>query len=88
MELTKLFSDGNGNFENVEFIMQNDSDDYFVKAELNEEEGIYYVVDHVENEADATHFVPVIPQAVTPRQLVEYKVIVKGLEDDNCATRS
>ena len=24
-----------------------------------------------------------IPQAVTPRQLVEYKVIVKGLEDDN-----
>ena len=83
MELTKLFSDGNGNFENVEFIMQNDSDGYFVKAELNEEEGIYYVVDHVENEADATHFVPVIPQAVNPRQLVEYKVIVKGLEDDN-----
>ena len=26
MELTKLFSDGNGNFENVEFIMKNDSD--------------------------------------------------------------
>ena len=83
MELTKLFSDGNGNFENVEFIMQNDSDGYFVKAELNEEEGIYYVVDHVANEADATHFVPVIPKASTPRELVEYKVIVKGLEDDN-----
>jgi len=85
MELTKLFSDGNGNFENVEFIMQNDSDGYFVKAELNEEEGIYYVVGHVENEADATHFVPVIPQAaVGPLEAEpEYKVIVKGLEDDN-----
>ena len=84
MELTKLFSDGNGNFENVEFIMQNDSDGYFVKAELNEEEGIYYVVDHVENEADATHFVPVIPKATAPLAAEpEYKVIVKGLEDDN-----
>ena len=84
MELTKLFSDGNGNFENVEFIMQNDSDGYFVKAELNEEEGIYYVVDHVADEKDATHFVPVIPKATAPLAAEpEYKVIVKGLEDDN-----
>ena len=82
MELTKLFSDGNGNFENVEFIMQNDSDGYFVKAELNEEEGIYYVVDHVENEADATHFIPVDSDGKPG------KVIIKGLEDDTCATRS
>ena len=41
MELTKLFSDGNGDYAKVEFIMQNDTDGYFVKAELNEEEGIY-----------------------------------------------
>lgn len=77
LELTKLFSDGNGNYENVEFIMQNDSDAYFVKAELNEDEGIYYVVDHVANEADATRFIPV------ENENGEGLVIVKGLEDDS-----
>lgn len=77
MELTKLFSDGNGEYKNVEFIMQNDTDKYFVKAELNEEEGIYYVVDHVANEADATHFIPV------ENDNGEGLVIVKGLEDDS-----
>lgn len=58
LELTKLFSDGKGDFSKVEFILHNDTDDYFVKAELNEAQGIYYVVDHVEAEADATHFIP------------------------------
>ena len=77
MELTKLFSDGNGDFSKVEFIMQNDTDGYFVKAELNEAEGIYYVVDHVEAEADATHFIPV--ENADGKGLV----IVKGLEDDS-----
>ncbi len=77
MELTKLFSDGNGDYKNVEFIMQNDSDKYFVKAELNEDEGIYYVVDHVANEADATHFIPV------ENENGEGLVIIKGLEDDS-----
>ena len=83
IELTKLFSDGQGNFENVEFIVHNDTDNYFVKAELNVDEGIYYVIDHVENEADATHFVPVVPQ-VKPIDTDDgqYKVIIKGLEDD------
>ena len=77
MELTKLFSDGNGDYKQVEFIMQNETDGYFVKAELNEEEGIYYVVDHVANEADATHFIPV------ENDNGEGLVIVKGLEDDS-----
>ena len=77
MELTKLFSDGNGDYAKVEFIMQNDTDGYFVKAELNEEEGIYYVVDHVADEADATHFIPV------ENADGEGLVIVKGLEDDS-----
>ena len=76
IELTKLFSDGNGNFENVEFIVHNDTDNYFVKAELNAAEGIYYVTDHVENEADATHFIPVASNGT------DGKVIIKGLEDD------
>ena len=77
MELTKLFSDGNCDYKNVEFVMQNDSDKYFVKAELNEDEGIYYVVDHVANEADATHFIPV------EHENGEGLVIIKGLEDDS-----
>ena len=76
IDLTKLFSDGAGNFQNVEFIVHNDTDNYFVKAQLNEEEGIYYVVDHVEAEADATHFIPVDSNG-NPG-----KVIIKGLEDD------
>ena len=76
IDLTKLFSDGAGNFQNVEFIVHNDTDNYFVKAELNEEEGIYYVVDHVTAEADATHFIPVDSDG-NPG-----KVIIKGLEDD------
>ena len=73
MELTKLFSDGRGDFSKVEFIIHNDTDNYFVKAELNEEEGIYYVTDHVDTEADATHFIPVAGTG---------KVTVKGMEDD------
>ncbi len=77
IELTKLFSDGKGNYDNVEFILQNDSDKYFVKAELNVEEGIYYVVDHVSNEADATHFVPVA------NENNEGIILIKGLEDDS-----
>ncbi len=84
LELTKLFSDGQGDFSKVEFILRNDSDGYFVKAELNEEEGVYYVVDHVADEKDATHFVPVIP-VIMPNasEGPDYKIIVKGLEDDS-----
>ena len=76
IDLTKLFSDGKGNFNNVEFIIHNDTDNYFVKAELNEEEGIYYMIEHVEAEADATHFIPVDSNG-NPG-----KIIIKGLEDD------
>ena len=76
IDLTKLFSDGKGNFENVEFIIHNDTDNYFVKAQLNSAEGIYYVTDHVEAEADATHFIPVDSNGKPG------KVIIKGLEDD------
>lgn len=76
LELTKLFSDGKGDFSKVEFVMQNKTDGYFVKAELDEAEGIYYVTDHVAAESDATHFVPV--ETADSKG----KVIVKGLEDD------
>ncbi len=76
LELTKLFSDGKGDFSKVEFLIHNDTDGYFVQAELNEAEGIYYVTDHVEAEADATHF---IPMSADPNK---GKIVVKGLEDD------
>ena len=76
IELTKLFSDGKGDFSKVEFVIQNKTDGYFVKAELDENEGVYYMVDHVAEEADATHFVPVKTGDS------KGKVLVKGLEDD------
>ena len=73
IDLTKKFSDGNGDFSKVEFILHNETDNYYVKAELNGGEGVYYVTSHVANEADATHFIPVSSG----------KVVVKGLEDDS-----
>ena len=76
IDLTKLFSDGKGDFSKVEFLIQNKTDNYFVKAELNKDEGIYYVMDHVTDKADATHFVPVKTADS------KGKIIVKGLEDD------
>ena len=76
IDLTKLFSDGKGDFSKVEFLIQNKTDSYFVKAELNKNDGVYYVVDHVTDKADATHFVPVKTADAQGR------IIVKGLEDD------
>ena len=76
IELTKLFSDGKGNFGNVEFIVHNDTDNYFVVAELNEAEGIYYVTGHTPNESEATHFIPVA--GADGKGIV----FIKGLEDD------
>ena len=70
IDLTKQFSDGKGNFGKVEFIMHNDTDGYFVTAELDD--GIYYVTGHKAAEADATHFIPT----------ADGKIIVEGLEDD------
>ena len=77
IDLTKKFSDGNGDFSKVEFILHNETDNYYVNAALNESEGVYYVTAHVADEADATHFIPVSSG----------KVVVKGLEDDTyCIT--
>ena len=71
IDLTKEFSDGNGDFSAVKFVMHNDTDDYYVVAELASD-GVYYVTDHVSAEADATKFVPTS----------EGKILVHGLEDD------
>ena len=73
LDLTKEFSDNNGNFDNVKFLLKNSTDNYYVQAELNKAEGIYYVTGHTEKEADATKLVPT----------ANGKVVVKGLEDDS-----
>lgn len=72
LDLLKQFSDSKGNFANVEFKVYNNTDGYWVTAELNSAEGIYYVKDQAAEEANATTFVPVSSG----------KIIVKGLEDD------
>ena len=76
IELTKKFSDGQGNFDNVEFILHNDTDGYFVIAELNEDDGFYYVTGHTTNESEATHLIPMKQDDGTG------KVFIKGLEPD------
>ncbi len=79
IDLTKQFSDNNGDFSKVEFAIYNETDGYYVQAVLNTTEGIYYVVDnaavadHACTEEEATHFIPT----------VDGKIIVKGLEDDH-----
>lgn len=82
IELTKTFSDGAGDFTNVEFILHNDTDDYYVIAELNEEEGIYYVTGHTTSEDEATHFVPVTSGTAVEASDSKGIVMIKGLEDD------
>lgn len=73
IDLTKKFSDGKGDFSKVAFTLHNETDNYFVKAELNKSEGVYYVTAHVDAKENATHFVPT----------ASGRVIVKGLEDDS-----
>ena len=75
LELTKLFSDGKGDFSKVQFIMQNKTDGYYVKAKLDEATGVYYVTDHVADKKDATRFVPTVKDG-------KGKILIKGLEDD------
>ena len=73
LDLTKEFSDGQGDFSKVDFLLYNDTDGYFVTAELNESEGIYYVTGHVSGRDDATRLVP----------MADGSILVKGLEDDS-----
>ena len=83
IELTKLFSDGKGDFSNVEFIVQNSTDNYYVVAELDAENGVYYVTGFTGNPDAATRFVPVAHEATIDGVIeTENKVVIKGLEDD------
>lgn len=76
IDLTKEFSDKNGDFSKVKFLIHNTTDNYYVQAEWNESEGIYYVTGHTAEEAKATAFSP------RSGEINNGKIVVKGLEDD------
>ena len=83
INLGKLFSDAtaedahaDGKYEHVKFVVYNETDGYWINAELNAAEGIYYVTGRAADEADAAIFTPVQSGS-------EFgKVIIRGLEDD------
>lgn len=70
VDLLKQFSDGKGNLANVHFNLHNDTDGYYVTAELVD--GVYHVTGHVDKESEATVFIPVS----------DGHIKVMGLEDD------
>lgn len=79
LDLNKTFSDGKTDqslFDHVLFQLRNTTDGYYVVAELNEDEGIWYVTGRADTEAAATAMHPVTWNG-KPGQLV-----IKGLEDD------
>ena len=57
LDLTKQFSDGAGDFSKVNFKLYNQTDGYWVDAE-QDEPGVYFVENHMAEEAEATVFVP------------------------------
>ena len=70
VDVLKQFSDGKGDLANVGFLLRNDTDGYFVTAELVD--GVYHVTGHEAKESKATLFVP----------NGEGHIRVMGLEDD------
>ena len=70
VDVLKQFSDGKGDLANVRFLLHNDTDGYFVTAELVD--GVYHVTGHEAKESKATVFVP----------NGEGHIRVMGLEDD------
>ena len=83
MDLTKLFSDGRGDYSKVQFQIRNSTDGYYLVAELDKESGIYYVTDFTDLSNQATVFTPVAHEIVTDAGTeTAYKIIVKGMEDD------
>ncbi len=73
IDLTKRFSDGQGDLSKVEFALYNDTDKYFVKAQRNQADGEYFVTGHTTNQTEATLFTPT----------ASGKLLIKGLEDDS-----
>lgn len=70
VDVLKQFSDGKGDLTNVSFLLHNDTDGYYLTAELVD--GVYYVTGHEAKGNKATVFVP----------NGEGHIRVMGLEDD------
>lgn len=70
IDLIKQFSDNNGTFGKVKFIAYNDTDGYYIKANMEGE--VYNVTGFTSNKSDATTFIP----------NAQGHIVVKGLEDD------
>lgn len=71
IDLTKKFSDGQGDFSKVKFTLKNETDGCYVVATLKD--NIYY----------ATGFVAIEDKATVYSPNSNGHIIVKGLEDDN-----
>lgn len=72
IDLTKHFSDDNGDMSKVGFKLYNTTDAYYVQCEYDEQSGTYYVTGKTQNKEDAT--------VLTPNG--DGKFIVYGLEAD------
>lgn len=83
IDLTKQFSDVDGEtageqglYKKVKFKIQNKTDGYWLVADYNKDEGVYYVTGHVAEEKSATVFQPVTLDGKPGH------ILVKGCEDD------
>ena len=70
IDVLKQFSDGKGNIQNVKFNLHNDTDNYYIIADLKN--GTYYAKGVTTKKSDATTFIP----------NSNGHIIVRGLEDD------
>ena len=73
VDLTKEFSDGNGNFANVEFKLYNETDAYYVVAN-KADDGVYFVTGKSASEDGGTTFTP---------NSEDGTLIINGLEGDS-----
>ena len=82
IDILKLFSDiGHGTqdmYNHVKFLVYNVTDGYWVQAQLNADEGVYYVTGHTDKENLATQFSPVYWKEGDEIG----HIVIKGLEDD------
>lgn len=78
IDLTKTFSDGNKkeeDFKAVQFVLYNETEDYYVQAKQSATDGLYYVTGKAAAKEKATVFSP----------SKEGKMVIHGLEGDNYA---
>lgn len=76
IDLTKTFSDENTkeqDFKAVQFVLYNETEDYYVQAKQSDVDGLYYATGKATAKEDATVFSP----------SAEGKMVINGLEADN-----